>query len=870
MIATADPRPARRRVWQWARRYGLGLAAGLVVIALGVVGLRLFDGVSALRSAPHDNLQWSLAQIEVDLLQLTNAADVFDHPEQGLGEFRRRFDIFYSRMNTVSSGAVFAELRDIDSIGAILARINGFLAETVPLVDGDDRMLRAVGDRVRADIEALRDPVRRLSLEGVRLFAKLSDSQRIAFEALLLTASLVAAALIVILAVASAVLTRQYRISIQRLQELQRNRERLAATINSALDAIIVSDENGRLIEMNRAAEEVFGYSRADAVGRDMAEMIIPPRYREAHRAGMARLRATGEKRVVDQGRVNLDALHADGSEFPVELSIGSATGQSGPIFIAFIRDISERLQAERALTDARDQAMAADRAKSEFIAVMSHEMRTPLNGLLGVLDLLGRTRLAEEQAEYLQVATTSGEILLRNVNDVLDIARMESGKLTFDVRPFDLAGTIRRVADVNRPLAAASGVPIHVDIGPVDHLLGDVHRIQQIAMNLIGNAVKFTRSGEIRVALQTLSAAAGFTRLRLTVTDTGIGIAAADQKRIFEDFVTLDASYAREAAGSGLGLAICRRIVDALDGTISVCSEPGRGSCFTMEITLPNAGAGKTGEGASPRPLADAAAQSRSLDVLVVEDNAINRFVVREMITEAGHRVDEACDGLEGVTMAGHRAYDLVLMDISMPGMTGIEATVAIRASQGPSCNAPIFGLTAHARPEEQARFAEAGMQACLTKPIRMERLTRMIADVQKAVAGNASPGAKDAAAVDRREGAPPILDADTLDELAAMMAPARFTELLHRVSKDLDEGIAALQVAMRKGEHEAAAHEAHRLAGSAALVGAQALHAALASLEAACRTGDPARAEDAAQTAWTIAGDTRTVLRELAEGAR
>ncbi|WP_024351268.1 Hpt domain-containing protein [Aurantimonas coralicida] len=160
--------------------------------------------------------------------------------------------------------------------------------------------------------------------------------------------------------------------------------------------------------------------------------------------------------------------------------------------------------------------------------------------------------------------------------------------------------------------------------------------------------------------------------------------------------------------------------------------------------------------------------------------------------------------------------------------------------------------------------------MQACLTKPIRMERLTRMIADVQKAVAGNASPGAKDAAAVDRREGAPPILDADTLDELAAMMAPARFTELLHRVSKDLDEGIAALQVAMRKGEHEAAAHEAHRLAGSAALVGAQALHAALASLEAACRTGDPARAEDAAQTAWTIAGDTRTVLRELAEGAR
>ena len=702
--------------------------ACLVLVLVGVLGLRMFEAVSHLRAAPEDNVQWTLAQLEVDLLRFSNAMHADAGSDADIAKVRKRFDIFYSRVGTLSRGRVFADLREEEAAFVALTGLQEYLSRTAVAIDGSDETLRGVMPALIIEAEAIRAIARDLSLSGVNVFARASDARRAEFEQLLLTASLFAVSLILVLMLTLVVLYRQFTVSRLREEEVSRSSERLASTINAALDAIIVIDDKGDILDMNAAAENTFGYSRNAALGSAMDEMIVPKRYLEAHRAGMERFRRTREKHVVDQGRVELSAMRSDGTEFPIELSIGSASGKSGSIFIAYIRDISARIAAEKELTAALDDAMAADRAKSEFIAVMSHEMRTPLNGLLGVLDLMRSTGLEDKQSQYLDIAVSSGEILLRHVNDVLDIARLESGRLELESGPLDFTEIVAGVADVNRPAAEANGVRIHSNVeAPSATLAGDTHRIRQVLLNLVGNAAKFTPEGKIDIDVSVVGEDDEGADIEFKVTDTGIGIAAEDRERIFEDFITVDPSYNRQFPGTGLGLGVCRRLVAAMGGTVDVESEPGKGSRFTVRMRLPRAEAA----GGAHEMLGGGVSlseQRKRLTILLVEDNEINRFVAREMLQGVGHLIVEATNGREGVNMADAARFDLILMDISMPGMDGMEATRAIRAGSGPCRDVPILGLTAHALPEEIERFVEAGMQDCLTKPIRIETLEKAL----------------------------------------------------------------------------------------------------------------------------------------------
>jgi PAS domain S-box-containing protein len=889
---TVQIRPPRRRWSQLQRTLYRTIAPMCLFMAAVIVSLltvELNGQLEEMRSAPHGDVRWSLLKLEVDVTALetviesarvdliASGGDADAIPAR-LAELRRRYDILWSRVDVLSNGSAFVDLRRTETVHQSLSAVRRYMLDATDLVDGPDARLAQSLEALSDGVHDLRAKARTAAVDGARMFAVLSDVRRAEFASLLKTTAIAGLCLILALAAALWGLRRQISISNERGKESAQSRGRLAAAINASLDAIVVSDARGRIVVWNHAAEQVFGYSRATAIGGDMADLIVPPSLRVFHRRGMERYLTTGERRLIGAGRQETRGLRADGSETPVEVSVAAAAGENGPIFTAFIRDISDRLEADRALMRARDEAMAADRAKSEFIAVMSHEMRTPLNGVLGTLDLLARTALTPVQARYLRTAVASSEILLRHVNDVLDIARIEADRFAIDPEPFLPAAMLDRLALVSRPLIEAGGNRLRIDADlPDGALVGDARRIEQVLLNLLGNAAKFTDGGVVTLEAKTVESTAKSAVIEFAVRDDGPGVPVDDQDRIFEDFVTLDASYKRASSGTGLGLGICRRIVGALGGEIGVESVPGRGARFWARLTMPRTDAEAAPEfrrgghaaparcDAAPSDVLDAAPErpAPSLHVLVVEDNETNRFVVREMLTSEGHVVELAEDGQHGVVAAEAWRYDLILMDISMPGMDGVAATVAIREGGGPSAASPIIGITAHALPQEQARFRDAGMDGCLTKPLRLATLVDTLNNlgVTKPAQESEPDDVEDDVDFDGD-----VMDATVLAELSLAFSGEDLASLLTRAAAEIESGAARLPDLVRDAELPELQAAAHKLAGTAGLIGARALHDALFKTETACKQADRAAAQAAVNGLPSMIAETVQALCEIA----
>ena len=536
-----------------------------------------------------------------------------------------------------------------------------------------------------------------------------------------------------------------------------------------------------------------------------------------------------------------------------------------GSIFFVTLTWVLVYRQGSRELLNAKEQAEAASKLKSDFIAVMSHEMRTPLNGILGAVDLLRSTTLTSEQSKYAHTASTAGEHLLRQINDVLDVSRAETGTLRIESSAIDIRDIVSSALLVTSSAAEAKSLMIESKLSLPDHaVLGDPHRIRQILVNLIGNAVKFTDAGRITVQANTRTNAKGMAEVEFSVVDTGIGISRDQQAIVFDDFVTLETGYARNSDGSGLGLAISRRIVNAMGGDIGVESALGVGSRFWFTIPLrraeetPTAKPDATGtphphDGTNPPAMAAVV----PLEILLVEDNETNRMVARELLGLAGHVVKEARDGQVGVDMALERKFDLILMDVSMPRKDGIQATQDIRASEGPNRDTPIVGLTAHAMPGERARFRAAGMNVCLSKPIRVHQLHEAVAQNQIA------PSARAAAEPTAPQQA---VDFQVLDDLANVLPAAAFKSTLERVCAEIEESIPTLIERGRNGDSDALGRQAHRLAGSAALIGATQLRGLLAEIEVSAKTGGEKLAEIAESRLVAVAGETAEILSRRA----
>jgi PAS domain S-box-containing protein len=506
------------------------------------------------------------------------------------------------------------------------------------------------------------------------------------------------------------------------LRRLAESEARARLIVDTAHDAFVGMDERGRIVAWNAQAASTFGWSAEEAVGRSLAETIIPEEYRARHQRGLQRFLVSGDAPVVNK-RLELTGLHRTGREFPIEITITSPAGVEGGYFFgAFLRDISERRDREEELQRAKESAEAATRAKSEFLANMSHELRTPLNGVLGYTQLLQRDpNVTAGQRESLNAIGKCGVHLLDLINDVLDLSKIEAGRLELEVAPCDIRQVTVDVKYVIAEPLRRKGLRLnmHVATEVPNSMLLDGRHLRQVLLNLLGNAVKFTASGEVGLSISRTDAG----RLLCEVTDTGIGIEKENLTEIFRAFRQTRSGAA--AGGTGLGLTISQRLVRSMGGELQVESEPGHGSRFWFDLPLHEAAVQAP---APPDAEADQALDVRlapgvEMTALVVDDSSVNRRILASLIESAGARVITAAGGLEAVDLARQHRPDVILMDLRMEDIDGFEATRRIHAIPE-TASVPVLAVTASPFEELKEAARAAGCVDFLPKPMRAARL--------------------------------------------------------------------------------------------------------------------------------------------------
>ncbi len=511
-------------------------------------------------------------------------------------------------------------------------------------------------------------------------------------------------------------------------RELIASREQYKLLFNSANDPIFVlpyvTGESQRFADVNDIACSKLGYTR---------EELLAVRPKDLNPVEDHRAAESAWERLGREGAALFEThqVTKNGEVIPVEVSCRLFEINNTQYVLAISRDCTERKAAEKALIKAKELAEKANKAKSEFLANMSHEIRTPLNGIVGMLQLLETTELGEEQREYAHAAVKSSDRLTHLLSDILDLSRVEAGKMSLDIRAFDLRAALSDVCSLFELAAEQKGIDLFCDIDPKlpSYLLGDRLRVQQVLNNLVGNALKYSDAGQVRLGAYPQFVNEKRPRVLFMVSDTGIGIPEEKIHELFQPFTQVSGGFTRRYEGAGLGLAICRRLVDLMGGGLTIDSHEGKGT--TIMFSLPF----ESGADVREKVKTECPGENNSiagLKVLIVEDDYINSCAIRLMLEKIGFQGHMASTGREALIALRKNKFHVVLMDIQMPEMNGIEATEAIRNGEAGKENIqiPIVAMTAYAMLGDRETFLNAGMNSYVPKPVKKSILLDAIAE--------------------------------------------------------------------------------------------------------------------------------------------
>lgn len=643
---------------------------------------------------------------------------------------------------------------------------------------------------------------------------------------------------------------------------------------HNPLPSWVFDIETQQFLAVNESAVQKYGYARNEFLSMTIDQLRAPDdlaaMFEENITVSTAHLKARNRKHTLKSGQVIDVELSSHGVQFG---------GRKARLVLAV--DMTRRRQAEEALRNAKEAAEIANQAKSEFLANVSHEIRTPMNGILGLSNLLLDKPANEEQRRCLEMIRHSAEALLRIINDLLDFSRIEAGRLALDKQQFRLRENLERSLQPLVVQAEQKGLQLICEIADEvpDRLEGDPTRLHQVLINLVGNAIKFTRQGRVRVHVEARSQAADRTALHFQVQDTGIGIPLEKQQSIFEAFVQADSSTTREYGGTGLGLAISTRLVEMMDGQIWVESEAGQGSTFhfTASFSVPTptaeSAAAESLPSPPPRSLEGPPLVRRPMRVLLVEDNPVNQQVGCMLLEKMGHTVQVAGTGREALERIERTPPEVVLMDVQMPEMSGLEAVSRLRTLelQTGRPRLPVIAMTAYAMKGDRERCLEAGMDDYVAKPIAEAELQAVLDRAQKGIAPTQSL-AETVLAMDIPAPPPPREREEDLLTMTSILARlgnrhGLLRKLVPVFLENSEKLMQDLQTAVVTGDAARLHQAGHSLKGSVGIFDTGIAFASAQKLEDMGSRGDLSGARDVYNALENALSSLRRQLLDLAQ---